>query len=137
MGPLIVLAIMLYCCGLILYFEIIVVMTLIKKYIFFKFFILVSLLFFSPLSAPPADDGAPSICLYCLCPELALVAVQPKLNIFSTTLMWDRRRSFRPDWYEGVRGPCPPFAALSNCNLFIIFDGPTSLFHSMHSLCTK
>ena len=40
-------------------------------------------------------------------------AVQPKLNIFPTTLMGDRRQSFRPNWYEGFRGPCPPFAALS------------------------
>ena len=29
------------------------------------------------------------------------VAVQPKLNIFSTTLMEGRRWSSRPDWYEG------------------------------------
>ena len=43
------------------------------------------------------------------------VAVQLKLNIFPTTLMGDRRRGFRLDWYEEVRGPCLPFAALSYC----------------------
>ena len=45
------------------------------------------LYFFSlpPFSAPPADDGAPSICLYCLCPGLALKASYYFLHLSSST----------------------------------------------------
>ena len=53
-------------------------MALVKKkssiyiYIDIIFFIFFYFFFLPPFSAPPADDGAPSICLYCLCPGPAL-----------------------------------------------------------------
>lgn len=55
---------MLCCCGLIYYFKTIVVMALVKK----------------KKKTPPVHEGAPSICLYYLCPG-------PSLHIHTSTDM--------------------------------------------------
>ena len=64
-------------------------MALVKKkssvYIYYYFF------FLSPFSAPPADDGAPSICLYCLCPGPALHDSEVMVHEAQQDLILQRR----------------------------------------------